>query len=115
MPEALQIKICAKCQTEKPIDEFGILRSSEDGHNPLCFDCKRKRDHDSRTKQANKAKASNRRSRPGRPKSVEAPEKKITAQLEESAEAQLVKVLKKTIIKSFVKDELIPMLERIVQ
>ena len=115
MPETPQTKICAKCQTEKPIDEFGILRSSEDGHNPLCFLCKRQRDQDSRAKKNKKVKVPDRRPRPDKVKSAELPEKKITVEHEEPAEAQLVKVLKKTIIKSFVKDELIPMLERIVQ
>jgi len=115
MPEAGQTKICVKCGTEKLIGEFGVLRSSGDGHNPLCFKCKRKRDHDSRTNQASKGKAPDRKSRPGKLKSPKPPEKKITVQHEESAEAQLIKAFKKTTIKSFIRDDLIPMLERAVE
>ena len=114
MPETPQTKKCAKCQTEKVIDEFGILRSSEDGYNPLCLECKRKRDHDSRAKKTNKAKIPGRKSIPDKPKSVEPPEKKITAQHEESAETQLIRAFKKTTIKSFIRDDLVPMLERAV-
>ena len=115
MPEAAATKICVKCGTEKSIDEFGVLRSSEDGRNPLCFECKRKRDRTSRNKQANKAKAPDRRSRVDKPKSAKPQEKKIIAQHEESAEAQLIKAFKKTTIKSFIRDDLIPMLERAVE
>jgi len=115
MPEAGQTKICVKCGTEKSIGEFGVLRSSGDGHNPLCFKCKRKRDHDSRTNQASKGKAPDRKSRPGKLKSPKPPEKKITAQNDGSAEAQLIKAFKKTTLKSFIRDDLIPMLERAVE
>ena len=111
MPETPQTKKCAKCQAEKPIDEFGILKSSGDGYNSLCFECKRKRDHDSRAKKTNKAKIPARRSISEKPKRVEPPEKKITAQHEESAETQLIRAFKKTTIKNFIRDDLVPMLE----
>jgi hypothetical protein len=115
MSEATQTKECAKCETEKSVDEFGILRSSKDGRNPVCFDCKRKRDRDSRTK-VNKPKVvPGRKSRSEKQKSAEALEKKIIAQHEESAEAQLINAFKKTTINSFIKDDLIPMLERIAE
>lgn len=114
MPEAPATKICTKCQTEKPINEFGILKSSFDGHNPLCFDCKRKRDQNSRTKKAKRTKVRDRRPRTKKPKSAESPEKKIIDQHKESAEDHLIKAFKKTTIKSFIRDDLIPMLERIV-
>jgi len=115
MSETPQTKKCAKCHFEKPINEFGILRSSEDGHNPLCFECKRKRDRTSRTKQVNRAKAPDRRSKANKPKSAKPQEKKIIAQHKEPAEAQLIRAFKKTTIKSFIRDDLIPMLERAVE
>jgi len=115
MPEAAATKICTKCQAEKSIDEFGILTSSSDGHNPLCFECKRNRDHDSKTKKTNRAKVHDRRLGSKKTKSAELPEKKITAQHEESAETQLIRAFKKTTIKSFIKDDLIPMLEVAVE
>jgi hypothetical protein len=115
MSEVQQTKTCTKCQTEKAINEFGILRSSEDGHNPLCFDCKRKRDRTSKTKQANKAEARDQRSKPGRAKTTEPPQKEIVAHHKEPAEAQLIRAFKKTTIKSFIRDDLIPMLERLAE
>jgi len=114
MSEAQQTKICTKCQTEKPINEFGILRSSEDGYNPLCFNCKRKRDRTSKAKQINKAKVLDRRSRPERSKTTVPSQKKIVTH-KEPAEAQLIRAFKKTTIKSFIRDDLIPMLERAVK
>lgn len=116
MSEAAQTKICAKCQIEKPVDDFGVLKSSRDGRNPLCFECKRKRDQDSRAKQTNKAKPlPDRKSRSDKPKSAEAVKKKTIAQNGESAEAHLINAFKKTTIKSFIRDDLIPMLERIAE
>lgn len=113
MPEE-ESKICAKCGVEKPIGEFGILRSSGDGHNPLCFDCKRKRDQTSRAKKVNKEKTPDQKRRRGRPKNVSLP-KEIVDKHKESGEAQLIRAFKKTTIKSFIKDDLIPMLERTVE
>jgi len=115
MAEAPQTKICAKCQIEKAIDEFGILRSTEDGHNPLCFECKRQRDQDSRDRKGKKAKTLEGKSKRGGPKKVSIPEEKIIAQQEEPAEIQLIKAFKKTTIKNFIKDDLIPILEKAVE
>lgn len=114
MSETPQSKICAKCHVEKPIDEFGILRSSEDGHNSLCFDCKRKRDRTSRAKQVNRAKIPDQKRRRGRPKNVSLP-KEIIVKHKEPGEAQFIRAFKKTTIKSFIRDDLIPILERAVE
>lgn len=115
MQEMGQTKICSRCRAEKPINEFGILKSSEDGHNPVCFDCKRKRDRDSRAKKGEKAKTPEGKSRRGRPRIAKPPQEKIIARHEEPAEAQLIAAFKKTTIKAFVKDDLIPMIERAVE
>ena len=32
-------KICAKCNTKKPISQFGIYRSAADGHVSYCKPC----------------------------------------------------------------------------
>jgi hypothetical protein len=115
MPEAPETKVCAQCQTKKPIDEFGILKSSKDGHNSVCFECKRKRDRDSRAKKAKKARPPAHERTCDKRKDAEPPEKKKISQHEESAEAQLIKAFKKATIKTFVKDDLIPMIERAVE
>ena len=115
MPEAGQRKKCTKCQAEKPIDEFGILKKSKDGHNSLCFECKRDYDRDSRTKKTRKAKAADRRSRPEKAKTAETVEKKITVKHEESAEDGLIRAFKKKTIKNFIKNDLIPMLDKAVE
>lgn len=113
--EAPQKKTCAKCRVEKSVDEFGILKSTKDGRNPLCFECKRKRDRDSRAKGSKAKIAADRKPRFEKTKSGEPLEKKIVAQNEESAEARLINAFKKTTIKSFIRDDLIPLLERIVE
>lgn len=115
MVEMAQIKTCTKCQTEKPIDEFGILKKSKDGHNSMCSDCKRAYDRDSKAKQAKKAKVPDRKARPQKPKSAEPPQKKISIEHEESAEDRFIRVFKKTTIKSFIRDDLIPTLEKIAE
>lgn len=116
MSEASQTKICAKCRAEKSVAEFGVLRSSEDGYNPLCFECKRKRDKESRAKKGEKAKTPKGKSRHGRPRIDKPPKEKITtARHEEPVETQLIRAIKKAAIKAFIRDELIPMMEKAVE
>lgn len=118
MPGEPETKICKQCKTEKPIEEFGILRSSEDGHNRLCFACKRQRqrEYDSKGKRANKDKfVRDRKPETEKPKIPQSPEKETAVQHEEPSEAQLMKTLKKNIIKNFIRSDLIPMLERTVE
>jgi len=112
--EILQMKICRTCKIEKPVVEFGILNSSKDGRNPVCFECRRK-SGTSRIERVNKEKASDQKRRPGRPKIIEPPQKEILAvHGNESAEAQLIKALKKNAIKNFITGDLILFLERAI-
>lgn len=34
-------KICSKCKIEKPIEHFGLLSHSKDGHRHICKECRR--------------------------------------------------------------------------
>jgi len=36
------MKTCTKCKTEKPLDEFGKLKSSKDGKQYYCKECRKK-------------------------------------------------------------------------
>jgi hypothetical protein len=91
-------KICQRCKTEKPIDEFGILNSSKDGHSPICFECRRKKT----------SKTSDQKRGPGRPtKTVSTP---VIVKREEPTE-KLFADFREKIIQDFLKSKLIPMLE----
>jgi hypothetical protein len=37
------MKVCTKCSKEKPLDEFGSLKASKDGHMSICKECNRER------------------------------------------------------------------------
>lgn len=110
-----QTKTCQKCKVEKPIDEFGIRRSADDGHNPMCLECRREYYQEFRTKQAKKTKAPGPKPKIDRSKASEPPQKKTIAQSEDMAEARFIKAFKKDIIKAFLRNNLIPILERAVE
>lgn len=46
-------KVCACCKIEKPLTEFGINRSTKDGHHCYCKDCQYKKMRASRAKKKN--------------------------------------------------------------
>lgn len=50
-----ETKFCNKCKQTKPINDFGTLIKSIDGHNSICKECKRKHDneHYHKTKDTN--------------------------------------------------------------
>jgi hypothetical protein len=33
------MKVCKKCKVEKPVEEFGVVKSNEDGRRYACKDC----------------------------------------------------------------------------
>jgi len=111
----IEQKICQKCKVEKPIDSFGIRKATEDGHNPVCLECRRDYFRKRRIKQAKKTRIPGSKPKTDTEKIQEPAQKKTTVQHEESAEAQLIMAFKKTTIKSFIKDDLIPMLERAIE
>jgi hypothetical protein len=37
----METKVCSKCETEKEICEFGNLKSSKDGYNKICKNCRK--------------------------------------------------------------------------
>ena len=39
----VKVKVCSTCKTEKPIEEFGKLAASKDGHLSFCKECNRSR------------------------------------------------------------------------
>jgi hypothetical protein len=110
-----QTKICQKCKVEKPIDDFGIRRSADDGHNPVCLECRRKYYQEFRTKQAKKTKVPGLKPKTDKSKASEPPQKKTIAQPEEMAETQFIKAFKKDTIKTFIRNNLIPILERALE
>lgn len=112
MPEAPGTKVCVTCEIEKPIDDFGILKSAKDGHNPMCLECRREYFRDVRERETKKIKIPDRKPKTDGAKISELPKKQITAQQVESAESQLIKDFKKAVIKSFIRDDLIPMLQK---
>jgi hypothetical protein len=114
MPETAETKTCTKCGLEKGVNQFGILKKSKDGRNPLCLVCKR--EYQSRgSKTGVKAKAPDRSSKPQRPKGIEPSQKKIIAPDKELSEARFLQGFKKAIIKNFIRDDLITALERVIE
>jgi hypothetical protein len=110
-----RVKICATCKVEKGINEFGILRSSEDGHNSVCLECRKLYFRESRKKQPKKEEAFASKPKIDKLKMPKPPQEKIIAKPEEITEADFIRAFKKDTISVFVKNDLIPMLERLVE
>ncbi len=103
MTEVLQSKVCSKCKIEKPIDEFGILNRSKDGHSPVCFLCRRK--------------SPKPKHRQGRPLKIISPVVSSSKRgvKDESEDNRLFSDFRKGIIGNFIKSDLIPMLEKLIK
>jgi hypothetical protein len=41
LTENIITKVCVKCEVEKPLNEFGIIRIQNDGHDGTCLQCRR--------------------------------------------------------------------------
>jgi hypothetical protein len=109
-----ETKVCTVCRAEKPISEFGILKSSEDGHNSKCFPCKRNYDQKHRSKKAKRKATSRVKVGVERPKIPESEKREKIVQPDQPTitETHLIAALKRNAIKGFIKNDLLPWLEK---